>query len=577
MHMQRHEMRDVGTKRPLFVAVAVAVVGLSLTVTLFGFARKALLESFQSKFEADVSIRARLVQDKLQEALLIGRAVQRFIATSGEITRQSFNAFTLPFVNDQSGLRSIDWVPAVPRDGRALFESEGRTKFRSDFQVFEYDADRRRVPAGDRNRYYPILFVEPQVAENLSTTGFDMGSTPDRLAAMERARDSGEPAVTELLSLAGVDAAPGFTVFLPVYAKGEPVSRLAERRASVRGYVLAVFRTDVLIQAALKPTKPIGLPFDLLDISASPDKRVLYHWTARLQEDKSLESFLISPPPPVLQTFAFAGREWGMEVTPNKAYLDRNYPLAHWVLLPGGFLVTVLLSAYFYNDLSKRARLQKANRDLNVEIVERTRAEEALLNSETKYRVVADNTYDWEFLKDPKGNFLYSSPSCSRITGHESDEFIRDPSLLLQIVHPDDAGAFREHIEDVVEQPHHGEISFRIVCPDGSIRWIEHFCQPVFDANGIYFGTRGSNRDITDRKNAEEERERLIVELQAAMHSVKTLEGILPICASCKQIRDDKGYWTQVEAYISNHTGAEFSHGICPECMKKLYPDYADR
>jgi len=72
----------------------------------------------------------------------------------------------------------------------------------------------------------------------------------------------------------------------------------------------------------------------------------------------------------------------------------------------------------------------------------------------------------------------------------------------------------------------------------------------------------------------EMERERLIHELQGTLSQVRKLSGMLPICASCKKIRDDKGYWTQIEAYIRDHSEAEFSHGICPECMKKLYPEY---
>jgi len=70
------------------------------------------------------------------------------------------------------------------------------------------------------------------------------------------------------------------------------------------------------------------------------------------------------------------------------------------------------------------------------------------------------------------------------------------------------------------------------------------------------------------------EQKRLIKELHAALQNIKTLQGLIPICASCKKIRDDKGYWNQIEAYISEHSSAEFSHGICPECAKKIYPGY---
>jgi hypothetical protein len=83
-------------------------------------------------------------------------------------------------------------------------------------------------------------------------------------------------------------------------------------------------------------------------------------------------------------------------------------------------------------------------------------------------------------------------------------------------------------------------------------------------------------KDISKRQQVEEEREKLIGSLQEALSKVKMLSGLLPICASCKKIRDDKGYWGQIESYISDHSEAEFSHGICPDCMKKLYPDFAD-
>jgi len=75
-------------------------------------------------------------------------------------------------------------------------------------------------------------------------------------------------------------------------------------------------------------------------------------------------------------------------------------------------------------------------------------------------------------------------------------------------------------------------------------------------------------------KQADEEKSKVIKELQTALERVKTLSGMLPICASCKKIRDDRGYWNKIEAYIEKHSEAEFSHGICPECARKLYPEY---
>ena len=83
-----------------------------------------------------------------------------------------------------------------------------------------------------------------------------------------------------------------------------------------------------------------------------------------------------------------------------------------------------------------------------------------------------------------------------------------------------------------------------------------------------------AHRRITERVRIQEEKEKLIRELEEALSKVKKLSGFLPICASCKKIRDDKGYWNQIEEYIRIHSEAEFSHGICPECSKKLYPKF---
>lgn len=79
--------------------------------------------------------------------------------------------------------------------------------------------------------------------------------------------------------------------------------------------------------------------------------------------------------------------------------------------------------------------------------------------------------------------------------------------------------------------------------------------------------------EIRKRQKSEKKLEKLVRDLEKALLEVKTLKGFIPICASCKNIRDDKGYWNRLESYIQEHSDAEFSHGICPDCTKKLYPE----
>jgi len=92
-----------------------------------------------------------------------------------------------------------------------------------------------------------------------------------------------------------------------------------------------------------------------------------------------------------------------------------------------------------------------------------------------------------------------------------------------------------------------------------------------------FFAFRPLGVSIRRSRRAEAEKDALIRELRSALAEVDTLQGIIPICASCKKIRDDEGFWHQVEAYMAAHSKALFTHGICPECMKRLYPKYRGR
>ena len=108
---------------------------------------------------------------------------------------------------------------------------------------------------------------------------------------------------------------------------------------------------------------------------------------------------------------------------------------------------------------------------------------------------------------------------------------------------------------------------------DGRKRFFIITGKPFLDANNEIVGIVESFQDISKRKRAEDAKEDLIEELQNALEEVNLLSGFLPICASCKKIRDDKGYWNQIESYLRKHSELEFSHGICPDCAKELYPD----
>lgn len=135
-----------------------------------------------------------------------------------------------------------------------------------------------------------------------------------------------------------------------------------------------------------------------------------------------------------------------------------------------------------------------------------------LLDEEkNRFSVVASYVYNWEYWRGPDGNLFYVSPSCERISGYTPEEFINNPGLLAEIVHPDDAALFQAHEEEPIPDTGHDtftEIDFRIVRKDGNIRWIGHVCRKVFSAEGLYLGIRSSNHDISERMQFQQSLER---------------------------------------------------------------------
>jgi PAS domain S-box-containing protein len=152
------------------------------------------------------------------------------------------------------------------------------------------------------------------------------------------------------------------------------------------------------------------------------------------------------------------------------------------------------------------------------DITERKLAEKARIESDTKYRLIADYNYDWEFWITNEKKFRYNSPSCEKISGYKPSDFSENPDLFSQIIHPKDLAIYENHIPSFSENVACPGIDYRIFTKSGEIRWINHVCQPVFSESGVNLGRRGSNSDITDRKTADD----LIQQLNRRLKKLNT-------------------------------------------------------
>ena len=201
--------------------------------------------------------------------------------------------------------------------------------------------------------------------------------------------------------------------------------------------------------------------------------------------------------------------------------------------------------------------------------IEKTLAIEARMESEENLNDFFNNAVELIQQVAPDGKFIYVNNTWCNKLGYSKEESAA--MSFCNIFHPQYSRLSLEIMERVKAKETVKNFETVFLTKDGSEINILLNINGQFK-NGTFICARGMGHDITERKQAENERERLIYELKQALTKVKTLSGMLPICASCKKIRDDKGYWNQIETYIKNHSEADFTHSICPDCRSRLYP-----
>jgi PAS domain S-box-containing protein len=211
---------------------------------------------------------------------------------------------------------------------------------------------------------------------------------------------------------------------------------------------------------------------------------------------------------------------------------------------------------------------EEKNEQLKNEITKSQRLQEELGYSIRRWRETFDVMSDFVSVHDNNMKFVKANMALGNFLGINPKELIG--KYCYELMHNTKepwptcphlkAIERREIVTEEIEEPFLGKTLLVT-------------CSPVFDKKGTPLGTVQVARDITDQKLAEKEREALVKELQATLNEIKVLRGILPICSFCKNIRNDEGYYEQIESYIHKQSGVDFSHTICPSCVQEHYPE----
>jgi PAS domain S-box-containing protein len=201
-------------------------------------------------------------------------------------------------------------------------------------------------------------------------------------------------------------------------------------------------------------------------------------------------------------------------------------------------------------------------------------AEQARRDTEERFRLMVENSHDIMTVRDADAKVRYMSPSVNRVLGYTQEQMIG--STGFELIHPEDRSAVENALNEFWKNPGaRDSIQYRAKHANGTWVSLEVVAYNLLDHPAVR-GVVINGRDISQRKQEEVGKEQMIAELQQTIANVKTLTGVLPICASCKKVQEGNN-WQQIEAYVRDRSQVEFSHTMCPECTGLWYPDHVQR
>ena len=311
----------LGRVWPFGWAVAIVIcVGCAISVGAYLLATELEERDHQDKFgQASESVFDQ-IENRIDRTISVLRFIAGFYAGSREVERDEFRVFVAA-LGEQHAVQALEWIPRVPDAQRAVFEAAARADGFAGFAFTERRWQGNMVKAEKRAEYFPVFFVEPHVG-NEAAFGFDLGSSPARLMALNQARDSGEMVATSRITLVQETGDQfGFLVFIPIYLNGAPTGSVAERRENFTGLGLGVFRIGDLADAAAAKfsNSPIPVDIEIFDLSAPVETSRLYPKSAAsVGEDQGSSNFLGT------RKLTVGGREWSVVTVPTAAFLAES-------------------------------------------------------------------------------------------------------------------------------------------------------------------------------------------------------------------------------------------------------------
>lgn len=469
---------------------------LATLTSIFMLVYRAEMARVQLAFDNEAGLIDRLFIEYANNAIDSSVSLRDLYIASKPINRQQFALFSQSLLQRHPEIQALEWLPRVPRTELRAFEEKVRSEGYPHFKVVEKNAEGLLVPVSEREEYYPITFIEP-MASNRPALGFDSTSLPLSRQSKEQARMQGKPTVSQrLLLIQRQDFEPAVLVSMPVFAGAN-----TEGANPIAGFISAVILPARLVEMALQGMDFNAFALRIRDLDALPEQSELYSKSVRneLTENKGIR--------PWLHQFSFGGRSWQLAIAADSEFLNSRGSMLPWFTLLSGLCFTSLLSIFLLTISGRTAQVEALvaarTRDLQNTNQELKAIEKTLRESENYLRTILDSEPECVKLLASDGSVLHMNPAGLAMIDADSLGDIKGAgvnSLLLPQYRP----AFKRLVEQVFAGES-GSLEFEIVGLKGNRRWMDTHATPMRDSTGKVIAFLAVSRDITARKNAEDQ------------------------------------------------------------------------
>ncbi|MEI8236457.1 MAG: CHASE domain-containing protein [Methylococcaceae bacterium] len=474
------------------LAVTASVLAaLMLTVLLVSYEFDEERTRLRIEFEKDTQGVNAAVEKQLSGHFNSLNAAASLYNSTEEVNRREFGSFVRHLFHVFKGIQALEFSEVVTNSQRHEFESAIRKEGFSNFYITERDKDKNFIPAGQRDRYVVVNFVEPMKG-NEKIFGFDTLSDASRKQTFNQAIDSGKLTFTPKLTLVQEHGTQsGVLAILPVYRNNMAHNTVEEKRANIQGFIVGVFRIGDMLDAALREINHENLAIQLFDTSSYDEPVVLFETQDVLERSLNVTNAFNMP---------LGDRVWQMKISATKAYLENHDELSAnhihsnfaWHILLMGLIITSLIGS---------ATLIITGRKMLLEDLIKIRTAE-LAKSEENFRTMADATPVLIWQADRDAICFWFNQVWLDFVGRSLEEEVGEG--WLDGVHPEDI----EHCFDIyhinfnLRLPF--KIEYRLRHHSGDYRWILDTGIPRFNALGDFDGYIGSCIDISEFKHTQQ-------------------------------------------------------------------------